>query len=479
MDKKNSKSSCFSDNAPAMDFRDCPVIMTERSNRSTTGTQRRLKIITSPMDINQHHASPYHGNGVLPPGNFCDIGTGDSWLLSYDVGNTPLQTGAIRQHGYYDQDFIASPSELSSPSNGRFKNFLLTLSAKSPDGETPRLLLNITRPLVKYRAVRSNSHVKSPLESLPMELMELIFGNLGKNALASVRLVSRQLACSSSAYMMSSPSLSSRTDLKKFMDLCRESCHESFFCHIKCLDFTKLKGYSAIIDDGVLFDIAANDPLCQSLHDINLSGCEGISSSAVSLLISKCLNLKNLYLNGCSQITDLAFRHPRHPKFRLKLPELQNLEVLDCPLLTDDSLLSISQAISSNFQVFKISRCKKVSGMGVLQVMKASQNVSCLEIAHCGSVSDSHLMNWIPYIHKSLVSITLQCNYGNISRNLMENFISSCLLLRTVKVILPLVWSSNVNGWRRRFLFSEEDKCGNGFLLYGVQVFQSHGSNSV
>jgi len=153
---------------------------------------------------------------------------------------------------------------------------------------------------------------------------------------------------------------------------------------------------------------------CPNLTSIDLNGCHDITDVSLSLLAQNCKNLQHLRISGCSHIGDigvqLVAQEAKH--------HLQTLDVNDCPLVTDKTLMYLgyycpnlsclrlkntgvsigvlAKLLSSRLHLLELNvQGLPITDSFLLLLLRVQQTLKILDISFCFHVSISVLQKFI------------------------------------------------------------------------------------
>eukprot|EP00978_Attheya_sp_CCMP212_P009339 scaffold22063_cov35-Attheya_sp.AAC.2 len=140
-------------------------------------------------------------------------------------------------------------------------------------------------------------------------------------------------------------------------------------------------GCTRAVTDAMLHEIARS---CPKLARLLLSGCSQVSDRGVLAIAEKCHRLQVLSLNRCTKVTEhgIAGAVADH-----KLPEMTELYLRDCTLVTDQAVLTVAQ-YCPKLTTLAINRCSRVTNEGVKALAKKCPYLQVLSLSGCPLVTD-------------------------------------------------------------------------------------------
>ncbi|CAL5397275.1 unnamed protein product [Camellia sinensis] len=194
------------------------------------------------------------------------------------------------------------------------------------------------------------------------------------------------------------------------------------------LEVLVMVGCGLVDDDGIRF--LGNG--CPSLQVLDVSRCDKVSSSGLVSVVRGHRDLRQLYAGFCFfELSATLLRW---------LKELKNLNTIrvDGARVSDSSF----QIISTNCKFLVdigLSKCKGVTGMGLMLLVSANPNLKIINLTCCDSITDAAI-SAIAYSCRNLLCLKLEsCNL--LTEKSLESLGSCSLLLKE----LDLTDCSGVN----------------------------------
>ncbi|TFK55512.1 RNI-like protein [Heliocybe sulcata] len=175
--------------------------------------------------------------------------------------------------------------------------------------------------------------------------------------------------------------------------------------HCKLLRRVKLSGLEALTDDSVSM-LARQCPL---LLEIDLNGCKLISDVGVRDLWMYSLQMREMRLSHCTELTDAAFPSPPtapadgpaitpFPRATsaellppLHLPHsfdhLRMLDLTACARITDTALAGII-AVSSKIRNLALAKSTQITDIGIESICKLGKQLHYLHLGHASTITD-------------------------------------------------------------------------------------------
>ena len=138
--------------------------------------------------------------------------------------------------------------------------------------------------------------------------------------------------------------------------------------HLKKLHFSQ---------EATELDVITLRDILPYVIDLDLSYCKTMPSSALEFMAQRRMRLTSLCLRYCILCTDKVFE-----TFDTDLDSLTTLDVSDCPLISDDTLVAISNnCTSGNLRTLILAGCRTVSDFGVVAVAETVPSLVTLDLA--------------------------------------------------------------------------------------------------
>lgn len=134
-----------------------------------------------------------------------------------------------------------------------------------------------------------------------------------------------------------------------------------------------------------MFDVPKGLHISETLTEICLNGCKGITNAALYQLGKVCTSLTSISLAYCANITDIGME-----SLLVQGTQLQFLNVQSCALLTDATAYSIAQYCTS-LQRLNISYCT-ITDIGLAQMTKNCPLLHTLTILYCEYLSSASII---------------------------------------------------------------------------------------
>ena len=128
---------------------------------------------------------------------------------------------------------------------------------------------------------------------------------------------------------------------------------------------------SELISDAGVVELVQK---CTELKDVDLSSTS-ITDAAIIAIADNCADLEDLAVNGCENITDAALRVVR-------LPKLTNLDLEDCPDISDAGLIELSRQCTA-LKSLRISYAS-ITDAAVSAVARNCPDIEVLDIDDTG-----------------------------------------------------------------------------------------------
>ncbi|KAG5244758.1 F-box/LRR-repeat protein [Salix suchowensis] len=154
---------------------------------------------------------------------------------------------------------------------------------------------------------------------------------------------------------------------------------------VKCIQ--KLKNLNTIIIDGIrvsdtIFQTISST--CNSLIEIGLSKCEGVTNMGIIKLVSGCVNLKIINLTCCRSIANAAISAIANSCRNLLCLKLES-----CNMITGKSLEQLGLHCLL-LEVLDLTDCCGINDRGLERLYRCSR-ILCLKLGLCTNISDKGL----------------------------------------------------------------------------------------
>lgn len=172
---------------------------------------------------------------------------------------------------------------------------------------------------------------------------------------------------------------------------------------------------------------------CHDILEIDLQGCENLTDFAITALIEKGKQLRELRLAYCTRVTDEAFLAlPVEMHFEC----LRILDLTDCNALNDAGLQKIITA-APRLRNMVLAKCRNITDRGVLAITKLGKNLHYIHLGHCTRITDYGLGHLVKHCNR-IRYIDLAC-----CQNLTDESVIHLAALPKLKRI-GLVKCSNI-----------------------------------
>ncbi|CAL1407569.1 unnamed protein product [Linum trigynum] len=206
----------------------------------------------------------------------------------------------------------------------------------------------------------------------------------------------------------------------KFLDISYLKVTNESLCSIASLP--KLEGLTMVgcplVNDSGLEFLSRG----HSLKEIDISRCEGVSSSGLVSLIRAHCNLMRIIAGYLPELSAALLDS-------LKLLKNLTTLIINGTQVSDTVLQTISSNCKSLIEI-GLSKCIGVTNVGILQLVSSHQKLKVLDLTCCGSVTDAAVCA-VADSCSSLVRLKLEACYMVTEKGL-ERLASSCLLLEEV-----------------------------------------------
>ena len=125
----------------------------------------------------------------------------------------------------------------------------------------------------------------------------------------------------------------------------------------------------------------------KKLRSLNLRSCWQVSDSGVMHLSSSAESLQQLNLQDCQKVSDTALRHLSHSL--ISKPGLSQLNLSFCANVSDSGMKSLSKI--SSLRSLNLRSCDNITDIGVGYLAEASVGLTTLDLSFCDKVSDRAL----------------------------------------------------------------------------------------
>lgn len=173
-----------------------------------------------------------------------------------------------------------------------------------------------------------------------------------------------------------------------------------------CTVLTRLKVANCPAMNDTLIACLGNS---QSLQELSVRGCLGVTDRGISALVSKAIKLKRLNLSGCKLLTDKTLRTiAKHLTCieRLELAYcsqlsdsgfecmarscnfITHLDMEECFEVTDQTLFAFATHLPK-LQSLYLSYCEKITNAGIFRLVEGCRKLRQLDIDNCTRISDA------------------------------------------------------------------------------------------
>ena len=153
----------------------------------------------------------------------------------------------------------------------------------------------------------------------------------------------------------------------------------------------KLNGVARATDDSVIA-VAEN---CRSILEIDLQGCQSISSASVTALLTNLPQLRELRLAQCVGIDSHAFTDL---KPGLKFDALRILDLTACDGIGDEAIARIIPA-APRLRNLVLAKCRHITDQAVRAICTLTKNLHYIHLGHCQLLTDN-----------AVIELVQQCN---------------------------------------------------------------------
>eukprot|EP01102_Stenamoeba_stenopodia_P007813 TRINITY_DN2206_c0_g2_i4.p1 TRINITY_DN2206_c0_g2~~TRINITY_DN2206_c0_g2_i4.p1 ORF type:complete len:1488 (+),score=274.93 TRINITY_DN2206_c0_g2_i4:992-5455(+) len=302
--------------------------------------------------------------------------------------------------------------ELMSPDQG--KNKIRRLNTRRA---------TVVRSLTELCIAKVAEHVEfmpSLSESLPEDLIQQLLTHLNKqgtiddkvlentldSSFTSLELAQcKQITDASCAIIANKCAYLKRLSLSGCINISNTGL-EHIARHCSQLEEIDLEGCCNIEDAGV----QAIAKRCHQLKIINLSGCIKLTNATLKDLSCLCPDIASISLKKCHQITD--------PAFHLIGDKLSQLDLSECPQISDSAIIEIANKSCGQLQVLKLAG-KNITDESMQALASKCRNLKELELVCCESITDATVQFLSQSCHL-LTSLSLS-NCKNISNAAFVN----------------------------------------------------------
>jgi len=144
-------------------------------------------------------------------------------------------------------------------------------------------------------------------------------------------------------------------------------------------------------DDSVIA-VAEN---CRSILEIDLQGCQSISSASVTALLTNLPQLRELRLAQCVGIDSHAFTDL---KPTLKFDALRILDLTACDGVGDEAIARIIPA-APRLRNLVLAKCRHITDQAVRAICTLTKNLHYIHLGHCQLLTDN-----------AVIELVQQCN---------------------------------------------------------------------
>ncbi|KAL6049459.1 hypothetical protein QOT17_020444 [Balamuthia mandrillaris] len=145
-----------------------------------------------------------------------------------------------------------------------------------------------------------------------------------------------------------------------------------------------LSGATQVTEEGLLSSLA--DANCHRLQCLDLSGCYNVSASGLIRLFDMLPpTLCSLRLGRCFRLTEGALQRltfsPCHVSLRV-------LDLTRCSVLTDESLISITNSLHPTLEELSLFACRKLTNCALLEGLVKCKRLCFLSLSRCPLLHD-------------------------------------------------------------------------------------------
>lgn len=134
---------------------------------------------------------------------------------------------------------------------------------------------------------------------------------------------------------------------------------------------------------------------CRSILEIDLAGCQSISSASVTALLSNLGHLRELRLAQCTGIDSHAFTNL---KSGLRFDALRILDLTACDGVGDDAIARIIPA-APRLRNLVLAKCRNITDQAVRAICTLTKNLHYIHLGHCQLLTDD-----------AVIELVQQCN---------------------------------------------------------------------
>lgn len=153
----------------------------------------------------------------------------------------------------------------------------------------------------------------------------------------------------------------------------------------------KLNGVARATDDSII----AVAEHCRSILEIDLAGCQSISSASITALLSNLPHLRELRLAQCIGIDSHAFTDV---KPTLRFDALRILDLTACDGVGDDAIARIIPA-APRIRNLVLAKCRHITDRAVKAICTLTKNLHYIHLGHCQLLTDN-----------AVIELVQQCN---------------------------------------------------------------------
>eukprot|EP00118_Oscarella_pearsei_P012154 m.86967 g.86967 ORF g.86967 m.86967 type:complete len:805 (+) comp36521_c0_seq1:152-2566(+) len=150
-----------------------------------------------------------------------------------------------------------------------------------------------------------------------------------------------------------------------------------------------------ISDAGV--ELLGNLP---SLISLDLTGCN-IGDQALAALGQNSLNLKDLNISECVQITDMGLQ-----KFCTNCQNLESLDISNCYNLTDGAIQTVAFCCRM-LRILRLAGCHQLTDQAVQSISGGCHYLTELDLSACDKITDRSLTKYLKKGCRQLKTLTL------------------------------------------------------------------------
>lgn len=209
-----------------------------------------------------------------------------------------------------------------------------------------------------------------------------------------------------------------------------------------------LSGCTALTETSVLYvaDIAA-----ESLVELNLAMCAGVSNRAIARLAECCTRIERINVGWCPLVRDAAITRLAECAAAglrvLKLsectgvsdaalvalaahcPGLRDLVVDWCPLVSGEALRAVAESCRE-LTCLSTRFCERVTSASIVAVARGCAFLESLRVAGCRAVDENALAELAEHCHWLRVLDVSGC--GRVTDDAVATVVSSCTLLESL-----------------------------------------------